>query len=87
MWKFISLKNKIIQNRVEILLNAMLWYAMVRYDEWKCKDMLWESNFKIWDFNAMVCDFNDVLCYGVCCKRYAWIDYDVLLSCKTIIAM
>lgn len=28
----------------------------------------------LWDLSAMVWDSNAMLCYGLFCKRYAWID-------------
>ena len=52
------------------MLYAMLWYAMVWYDE--CDSMRLYA--MVWDSNAMLWDFNAILCYGVCCKRYAWTD-------------
>lgn len=38
MYTFIFKNNKIIKNRVEIMLYALLWYTMVCYDEWKSDD-------------------------------------------------
>lgn len=29
----------------------------------------------LWDMYAIVLDLDCMLCYGVSCKRYAWIDY------------
>lgn len=57
------------------MLYAMLWYAMVWYDEWesvKLYAMVWDYNALVWDSNAMLWNFNAMPCYGVCCKRYAW---------------
>lgn len=66
-------------------MNAMLWCAMVCYDEWVSmrlydmvwlsNDMVWDSNAIVWNFNAMPREFNAMLCYSVCCKRYACTDY------------
>ena len=65
------------------MLYAMLWYAMVWYDEcdsMRLYAMVWDSNAMLWDFNAMLWDFNAMLCYGVCCKRYAWTDCSKLVT-------
>lgn len=45
------------------MLYAVLWYAMVWYDEWDPMRLY----AIVWDSNAMLWDFNDMLCYGVCC--------------------
>lgn len=56
----ISYKKETIKNRVEVMLYAFLWYAIVWCDEW--------------DLYAVIWDINDMLWYGVCCKKYDWIE-------------
>lgn len=57
------------------MLYAMLWYAMIWYDEWKSMtlyDMVYDYNAMVDDFNAMLWNLNAMLSYAVCFKRYDW---------------
>lgn len=63
------------------MLSAMLWYAMVWYDEWDSMRLyanVWNFNAMLWNVHAMLWGFNVMLCYGVCSKIYDWTDCNCL---------